>query len=181
VPLTPLHIAAAAPAKALLKSRFSVKLFFATQVIIDTEPLTGMAFEVEPIHGFFHTWSGSLVPAALAVLAWRVLADMSIWRLRIDRLSWPVMLTTALYGAWTHVAMDGFMHADVPVWGTHSWATQDVLDELMLFAVVCGAAIAVLTYGLPWAVRKLARWIATICGIRDPEIRFGSARAPGTE
>lgn len=123
----------------------------------------------------------SLLPAALAVLAWRVLSDMSIWRLKIDPLSWPVLLTTAWYAAWSHVAMDGFMHADVLVWRTQSWATPDVLDELMLFSVLLGAALAVLTYGLPWAIRKLARGIASSAGIRDPEIRIGSTRAPGTE
>ena len=181
MPFTPLHLAAAAPAKALMKSRFSIKLFFATQVCIDTEPLTGMLFGVEPIHGVFHTWAGSLIPAALAVLAWRVLADMSIWRIKIDRLSWPVLLTTAWYGAWSHVAFDGLMHVDVPVWGRHSWTTTDVAEELMLFSVVVGAALALLTYVLPWVIRKAARVIATTCGVRDPEIRFGSAKSPGTE
>lgn len=157
MPLTPLHLAAAAPAKAALRSKFSVKLFFGVQVIIDLEPLTGMLLGIEPIHGVFHTWLGSLLPAALAVLAWRVLAGTSIWRIRIDRLSWPVVLTTAWYGAWTHVALDGFMHADVPVWGNHSWATLDVLNELLLFMALAGAGIGALTYGLPWVVRVVSR------------------------
>ena len=156
MPFTFYHLAAAAPAKALLKARFSVKLFFATQVAIDTEPLTGMLFGVEPIHGVFHTWAGSLIPAALAVLAWRVLADVSIWRLKIDRLSWPVLLTTAWYGAWTHVALDGLMHVDVPVWGRHSWTTTDVAEEMLVFMALTGAAIAVLTYGVP-AVARVGR------------------------
>jgi len=157
MPFTPIHLLAAAPVKALLKRHFSVKLFFATQVAIDTEPGFGMLFDLDPLHGPFHTWAGSLVPAALAVLAWRQLAGLKIWSLKIDRLSWPVLLTTAWYGAWTHVALDGFMHSDVPVWAGHSWRTEDAMHTLLGCGVIAGAVIAAFTYVLPWVASVGAR------------------------
>jgi hypothetical protein len=90
------------------------------------------------------------------------------WPQHFPRLSWPVMLTTAWYAAWTHVALDGFMHADVPVWGNASWATEDVLHELLLAMALGGAALAALTYGLPWLVsagaRGLERLLARLRG-----------------
>jgi len=84
---------------------------------------------------------------------------MKIWRIYVDLLSWPVVLGTTLYGAWTHVALDGLMHADVPVWGSHSWANTEVPSELLIAMVIAGAGLSVVTYGLPWIVGVMERCV----------------------
>ena len=118
MPITPFHFGLGFAAKAVLSKRFSLLLLITLQVVIDCESLYNLVQQRYPVHRFLHTFLG----AALLAFGSSLLLVPVISRFRPkDAVSksrlflW--LLANALFATWSHVVLDGIMHADAqPFW-----------------------------------------------------------------
>jgi membrane-bound metal-dependent hydrolase YbcI (DUF457 family) len=182
VPFTPFHMGPALAFKALAGRRFSVLVFGLAQVAMDIEPLIGMLSGWEVLHGWTHTWLGAtliglLVAAAAPPLARLILASWNRF-LEGQGLPWlaspPVIsrmaaASGAMLGTWSHVLLDGVMHADMHPLAP--WSKDNLLlgalptGELHLFCV--GAGIVGM---MAWMLAGMFR--------RDRATAAGAGRPP---
>lgn len=127
MPITPFHLIAAAPLKAITPRRFSWSVFCLTNILIDLEPITCFLITLEPRHMFFHTIIGATLVAFISATYGRILCEsvIKIWNEEIKGnfeakwLSSDVHISKisawigALLGAWSHLLLDSFIHADI--------------------------------------------------------------------
>ena len=131
MPITPFHIIAAAPIKAIIPRHFSWSIFTLTNVFIDLEPITYFVFTGVPSHKFFHSIFGATLLGFISALYFRKLCGNYIMKWNknlhpIDRKWLEVRnskihlfegITGGLLGAWSHLALDSLMHQDIkPFW-----------------------------------------------------------------
>ena len=118
MPFTPFHFGLGAALHAAAPQRISFLGFCAANVLIDIESLVNLVQHRHPVHAFFHSFVGAtlIIPATLLLflglrwLASRVaLPDLLRWR----QLSPQQVGFGAALGAWSHVVLDGIMHADI--------------------------------------------------------------------
>ena len=127
MPITPFHLLAVTPIKAITPKHFSWSVFALTNIIIDLEPITLYLITLEPRHLFFHTIIGATLIAALCATfgkRWCEIA-IGIWNEEIKGKPEAKWLTSeksitrtsawsgALIGAWSHLLLDSFMHDDI--------------------------------------------------------------------
>jgi membrane-bound metal-dependent hydrolase YbcI (DUF457 family) len=118
MPITPFHFGLGFAVKAALSKRFSLLLFIALQVVIDCESLYNLVRQRYPVHRFLHTFLGAALLAVGASILFapavsRVLPKYAVSKSRL--LLW--LLANALFATWSHVVLDGIMHADAqPFW-----------------------------------------------------------------
>ncbi len=127
MPITPFHLIAASPIKAIAPNKFSWSVFCLTNILIDLEPITCFLVTLEPKHLFFHTIIGATLVAIFSATYGRKLCGkaIDIWNeelkgnreekwLICDRyISKTSGWVGALLGAWTHLLLDSFMHHDI--------------------------------------------------------------------
>jgi hypothetical protein len=126
VPFTPLHFGPGAAIKALVPAHFSFAVFVLAQVLIDLEPLAFRVFSGDPVHPYLHTWLGATLVAVLAYAPGRRVAQwgLRLWNSHLDapqarwlgfdaRIGRRAALWGAVLGAYSHIALDGVMHADM--------------------------------------------------------------------
>ena len=131
MPITPFHIIAAAPIKAIIPRYFSWSIFTLANVFIDLEPITYFIFTGIPSHKFFHTIFGATFLGLISALIFRKLCENYItkWNKNlhpIDRKWLEVKnpkitifeaLVGGIIGAWSHLLLDSLMHEDIkPFW-----------------------------------------------------------------
>lgn len=154
MPFTPFHMGPGLALKALGGPRFSLVAFGLTQVALDLQPLVVMLRGHGHVHGWSHTLLGATVIGGGVALfggpACRGLLRLARWAL--DRRGWTQVRTPplqrwglvsgALLGAWTHVALDGVMHADLYPWAPWSmaqpWLQPMGVPALHLACVIMG-------------------------------------------
>ncbi len=131
MPITPFHIIAAAPIKAIIPRYFSWSIFTLTNIFIDLEPITYFIFTGIPSHKFFHSILGATLIALVCAFYFRKLCENYItkWNKNlhsIDR-KWLEIknpkiglfegIAGGLIGAWSHLILDSMMHQDIkPLW-----------------------------------------------------------------
>ncbi len=131
MPITPFHIIAAAPIKAIIPRHFSWSIFTLTNIFIDLEPVTYFIFTGIPSHKFFHSILGATLVGFVSALYFRKLCGNYIMKWNknlhpIDR-KWlevgnsKINLSEAvlggLIGSWSHLLLDSMMHHDIkPLW-----------------------------------------------------------------
>jgi membrane-bound metal-dependent hydrolase YbcI (DUF457 family) len=123
MPVTPFHLLAITPIKAIAPRKFSWSVFALVNVIIDLEPITYFLITLNPEHRFFHTSIGATLIAILAALYGRGLCEGAIkvwndeikskWLIAEPNISKVSAWSGALIGAWTHLLLDSFMHDDI--------------------------------------------------------------------
>lgn len=115
MPFTPIHLGPGLLAKGLIKHRFSFMVFGGTQVLMDIEPLLGILYNWDILHGPTHTFLGATGIALLATALGKPISNYVLeWcRIAHDRISWSVSALSAFIGAWSHVLLDAIMHWDV--------------------------------------------------------------------
>ena len=126
MPVTPFHLLAIAPVKALAPRKFSWIIFALTNVVIDFEPITYFVITLNPAHRFFHTIIGATLVAILCVVYGRGLCEKCIkhWNsdLKPNEVKWFSIEESiskfsawsgGLIGAWSHIFLDSFMHDDI--------------------------------------------------------------------
>lgn len=127
MPVTPFHLIAASPIKAIAPNKFSWAVFCLTNIVIDLEPITCFLITLEPRHLFFHTIIGATLVAIFAATYGRKLCEIAIeiwneeikgnleakWLTASKKISKAAAWSGALIGAWSHLLLDSFMHDDI--------------------------------------------------------------------
>lgn len=127
MPITPFHLIAITPIKAIAPKHFSWSVFIITNIIIDLEPITLYLVTLNPQHLFFHTIIGATLIAWVCARFGRSWCELAIeiWNDEISGNPEAKWLTSevkigkaaawsgALVGAWSHLFLDSFMHDDI--------------------------------------------------------------------
>lgn len=155
MPFTPFHFGPGATVKAMAGQHFSFTVFAFTQVAIDLEPLYFMLLDEDPLHRFFHTYVGATVVALVSILIGRPICG---WALRVwnswlspAQARWLAIPPTislasaaiaAFIGAYSHIALDSIMHADMrplaPFVESNSLLGVASIDDLHGICVIAG-------------------------------------------
>jgi membrane-bound metal-dependent hydrolase YbcI (DUF457 family) len=118
MPITPFHFGPGALLHAMAPRHVSFIAFCAANVLIDVESLYNLVNHRHPVHAFFHTYAGATLAALACIgafVALRKLArtlplpNLFAWQ----QLSLRQVAIGAALGAWSHVALDSLMHADI--------------------------------------------------------------------
>jgi hypothetical protein len=161
MPFTPLHMGPALALKSVSGRHFSVLMFGLTQVALDIEPGIGMLRGADVLHGWTHTYLGATLIGALVLAFGRplCLAILRRWNRELrhhrlgwladpDALGWPAAALGTFVGAWSHVALDGIMHADMRPFSplglsnpSLSWISIESLQVACVAAGVAGIAL----------------------------------------
>jgi len=138
--------------------------FIVASVVVDLEPLVVLAFGLPgPLHGFFHSFLGASVAAALlAGVMLRVRGFLEpvyvFLRLDGDRGS-RRFLVAALLGTWSHVLLDSPLYGDIrpfyplganPLFGVDLYLGLGVYRFCFLSGV---AGVALFIFRYLWARR----------------------------
>ena len=127
MPITPFHLIAIAPVKAIAQNKFSWSVFALTNIAIDLEPITLFLITLNPQHLFFHTIIGATLIAILAATFGKKLCEIALdiwnqeansnthdsWYIEDLKISNIAAWSGALIGAYTHLLLDSFMHDDI--------------------------------------------------------------------
>jgi membrane-bound metal-dependent hydrolase YbcI (DUF457 family) len=146
VPITPFHFGPGALLHAAAPRRVSFMAFVAANCIIDVESIYNVLRGNFPIHRFLHTFVGATLVVAITVALFAgarrqaALPDLFAWR----QLSFAAVLVGAALGSYTHIVLDGIMHADMRPFAPWSAANPFLhaipLGALHLGCVIAGAA-----------------------------------------
>lgn len=158
MPVTPFHIIAAAPIKAIIPRHFSWSIFTLTNIVIDIEPITFFLFTGIPSHKFLHSILGATLMGLICALYFRKLCENYIlkWNKKlhpIDRKWFEVKnsrinlfggIAGGLIGAWSHLLLDSIMHQDIkPLWPIASENYLLGLLEPELISYTCLSFLAI--------------------------------------
>lgn len=153
MPFTPLHMGPGLLVKAVLQGSFSLMVFGWTQILMDIQPLVVIVTGVGHLHGFSHTLVGATLIGAVAALSGKYAAEFGLRVIREARylpVRWPVAWGSAFIGAYSHVLLDGVMHADVEPFAPWSTANPFLplasIEALHVFCLVSGALGAILYF-----------------------------------
>ena len=154
MPFTPLHMGPGLLLKSLLQGSFSLMVFGWAQILMDVEPLVAMIRGEGVLHGASHTWAGALLIGGVAALSGKPAAVLGLRLFRLAShlpLSWPVAFASAWIGTFSHVLLDGVMHADMqplrPFTDGNGLLGLVSVGHLHLFCLVTGA-LGLLLYPL---------------------------------
>lgn len=148
MPITPFHLGPGLLVKAALPGHFSLIAFSAVQAAIDTEVIVNIVRGHDPLHEFFHGWTGGLTAAACCAgllmmitpgakkLLSGKLRDRHLLNLLVRDLKPLAILNGAFIGALSHVALDGFMHSEL----NKSWLNLIGINTLHGYCFLAGVA-----------------------------------------
>jgi hypothetical protein len=150
MPFTPLHMGPGLLVKACLQGAFSLMVFGWSQILIDIQPLVVILTGSGTLHGWSHSYAGAMPIAVAAALSGKTLGELGLRFLRLGDyhpISWRTAVASAFIGTWSHVFIDGIMHADMAPLAPLSEARLlygiigvDTLHLLCLASAVLGAA-----------------------------------------
>lgn len=118
MPITPFHFGPGALLHAVAPRRVSFIAFVAANCITDVESIYNVLAGNFPVHRFLHTFVGAALVTALTValfMATRRLArsvTLPNW-FQWQQLRLPAVALGAALGAFSHIVLDGIMHADM--------------------------------------------------------------------
>jgi hypothetical protein len=148
MPITPFHVGPGLLVKAAAPGHFSLCAFAAVQVVIDTEVVVNVIRGHNPLHGFFHTWIGSLLvgaccagllllaaPGVRRFLSAKNLND-SVWPFLFQDFTPISILTGTFIGALSHVALDGFLYPELK----KPWLDLIDMGTLQWYCLLAGLA-----------------------------------------
>jgi len=153
MPITPFHFGPGAALHALAPRHVSFIAFCAANVVMDVEPLVGILTDAPRLHGFMHTWIGATMAAGITIALFLLARRWSRTRRLPDPFAWQslgvrAVTLGALAGAWSHIVLDGVMHADITPWAPFSDANPlyrlvslEALHGFCVWAGVLGLAI----------------------------------------
>ena len=127
MPITPFHLIAITPVKALAPKHFSWSVFVFTNIVIDLEPISLYLITLNPQHLFFHTIIGATLIAFICASFGKKWCEIAIdiwneeirgkpeekWLTSDRHISKTAAWVGALLGSWTHLLLDSFMHFDI--------------------------------------------------------------------
>lgn len=151
MPFTPFHFGPGAAFHALAPRHVSFLAFCGANVFTDVEPLYYLLTHQYPVHRFLHTIAGAtltwIATLILFLLAIRVGSRLNVpnwfgWR---NLTAMPIGLGAAL-GSYSHLVLDGLMHADMTPFAPFTQANP-LLGAISLRALY-GLCIASALVGL---------------------------------
>jgi len=153
MPFTPFHFGPGAALYALAPRQVSFLSFAAANVLIDFEPLYFMLRGEDPLHRFMHTIPGAVLATAatlllfLAARRWAASLRLPDWFGWQTLRAMPVFAGAAL-GGFSHLLLDGIMHADLrPLapwseWNPFlTWVSIDALHQFCVISGLLGLAV----------------------------------------
>ena len=172
MPITPLHMGPGLAMKALAGRHFSLTVFAFSQVAIDIEPLVRIVREDAILHGFTHTYIGATAVALASLIVGRPVCQFLLrywnpdpssallnWLPAPKTIPWSAAIAGAFAGTYSHVFLDGIMHADMrpmaPFSEENAWLYFIGVDSLQLLCALVGA-IGVLSMFAVLRVRRRA-------------------------
>ena len=166
MPFTPFHFGPGAVLHAVAPRQVSFLAFCASNVLTDIEPLYYMLTGQYPVHRFLHTALGATVTWVATLLLFlavlRVAAPLRLpnwfgWR---NLLPMQVALGAAL-GTYSHLVLDGFMHADMTPFAPFSKANPllgGISLRLLYSACIAAGLIGLVVIGIrKWKARGVER------------------------
>ena len=150
MPFTPFHLGPGAVFKALGGKYFSFMVFGGAQVLIDIEVLVRILKGDALLHGRSHTVLGAAIIGLIAMLSGKPVSELVMKRLgaRAFKVSWVASAAGAFVGTFSHVLLDGLLHADMepgyPFTAANPLLKAVSAGTLHLICVVCGIAGAIL-------------------------------------
>lgn len=152
MPFTPFHMGAGVLAKAIAPRYISLQAFALSQIALDIEAAVGMARGSDVLHGWTHTYSGSLVVVAGAALTWKAIEGRRLYRWTLPVLDWKVLGATMVVGAWSHVALDALIHRDMvavrSLMGLEQVFSHGFAESLTLVMATLGLGLLALRWGM---------------------------------
>ena len=147
MPITPFHFGPGAALYSAAPRYVSFLAFCAANVLIDVESLTNMLSHRRPVHAFFHTYIGATIVLAATVAMFWIGRRLALWVPIPDLLGWKQLTLLsvtvgAAAGAYSHIALDSIMHADMTPLAPFSEENALLgfvsLATLHLFCIACG-------------------------------------------
>lgn len=161
MPVTPLHLGPGVALKSVASRHVSFTIFVFTQILIDLEALYFFIQDDGHMHRHFHTFLGAAIVAAVGVAIGRPICQWLLkkWNSRLSpeqnrwlyvepQISIKSAIWGAALGAFSHIVLDGTMHADMQPFlpfsdknGLYHILTLDQLDMLCMLSGVLGLLI----------------------------------------
>jgi membrane-bound metal-dependent hydrolase YbcI (DUF457 family) len=119
LPFTPFHLGPALFFGLLLSTAFDLPTFLIANVLPDVEPFAVLFFNVSgyPLHGFFHSYIGATILAAILSFCMYFLRGFFGKVMRVFRLqqssSLKKIVFTSFIGAYFHVFLDSFLYSEM--------------------------------------------------------------------
>ena len=161
MPFTPFHMGPGILIKALLQGSFSLMVFGWAQIIMDIQPLVVLLTGEGHLHGFTHTFIGATLIGAASALTGKYAAEFGLRLIHQGRhlpIGWPVAIVSAFIGSYSHVLLDGVMHADLepfaPFTTENPWLGFVSVGALHRFCVYSGLVGAGLYFAVAYWLRR---------------------------
>lgn len=125
MPVTPFHVGPGSLVKVVLRDKFSLTIFGFAQIVIDLQPLIAMFGANVELHGFSHTYLGATLVAVIASIIGKPLCEYCLryWNHELsassplwhfpEKISWPIVISSAFIGTYSHILLDCIMHAEI--------------------------------------------------------------------
>jgi len=164
MPFTPFHFGPGAALHAIAPTHVSFLSFCAVNVLIDFESLYNLVGRHRPVHASFHTYVDATIVIAITVVLFVVLRRAAERVTLPNPFQWQqlkvaAVVSGAILGGYSHVALDSIMHPDIRPLSPFSEANvlfgAVPLGWLHLLCVAFGVAGAV-GVGLRWLLAGVA-------------------------
>lgn len=155
MPITPFHFGPGVLFHAAAPRRVSFIAFVAANCITDVESIYNVLNGNFPVHRFLHTFVGAAVSAAMTIALFLFMRRLARSRPLPDLFGWQKLalspvIVGALLGSYSHVVLDGIMHADMRPFAPWSDANPFLhavsLSILHWGCIIAGAAAGVLIW-----------------------------------
>ena len=141
--------------KAAAPRHFSFTVFAFSQALIDLEPIGFFLFTGDPIHPYLHTYLGATLVFLASWIAGRPAGEWAIrvwnawlspaqarWLASAPKIPMTAAAAGAFIGAYSHVAIDSIMHADMrpfaPFSAASPWLGVVSIETLQWLCVLAG-------------------------------------------
>ena len=118
MPITPFHFGPGVLFHGVAPRKVSFIAFMAANCITDIESVYNILRGNFPLHRFLHTFVGAALVAALTVVLFMFMRRLARSIRLPNWFSWqqltlPPVIVGALLGSYSHIVLDGIMHADM--------------------------------------------------------------------
>jgi membrane-bound metal-dependent hydrolase YbcI (DUF457 family) len=118
MPITPFHFGPGMLFHGAAPRRVSFIAFVAANGITDIESIYNVLQGNFPVHRFLHTFVGATLVTAMTVALFMVMRRLarSVWLpnwFEWQQLLLPAVVVGAALGSYSHIVLDGIMHADM--------------------------------------------------------------------
>jgi hypothetical protein len=137
--------------KSLLQGSFSLMVFGWTQIIMDIQPLIVLITGSGHLHGFTHTYFGATLIGIFSGTTGKYAGEYGLRFLGQQQflpISWPVAMTSAMIGSFSHVLLDSIMHSDVEPFAPFflnnpflDFVSVDTLHKICMYSGLLGVAL----------------------------------------